>query len=49
VLLMADETSIPGGFIYAPPGGLQSALTLDPEARVPWKVISPLARNEWIC
>jgi uncharacterized protein YdeI (YjbR/CyaY-like superfamily) len=46
---MTDEQNIPGGAVHDLPDDLREALNHDPEARVTWQEITPLARNEWIC
>lgn len=35
--------------LHAMPRDLRDALASVPRARVAWKDITPLARNEWIC
>lgn len=37
------------GVVHALPSDLREALTADPEARLLWEGLTPLARNEWIC
>ena len=38
-----------GGVVHKMPADLRKALASAPEARVAWKDITLLARNEWIC
>jgi uncharacterized protein YdeI (YjbR/CyaY-like superfamily) len=46
---MAMEGSLPGGVVHDLPGDLERALRSNPKALATWDVITPLARNEWIC
>ncbi len=43
------KKSISGGVVHDLPADLRKALTSDAKALAAWEVISPLARNEWIC
>ena len=40
---------LPGGVVHKLPGDLRAALVTNPTARDAWNVITPLARNEFIC
>jgi len=46
---MAGKTDIPGGVVHDLPGDLRDALLANREALATWDVITPVARNEWIC
>jgi uncharacterized protein YdeI (YjbR/CyaY-like superfamily) len=46
---MIDEQKLEGGVVHALPADLETALLHDPQALATWKLITPLARNEWIC
>lgn len=40
---------VPGGKVHKLPPDLRKALIVNPTALDAWKVITPLARNEFIC
>lgn len=42
-------TRLPGGTIHSISPNVETMLSLDERARATWLVITPLARNEWIC
>ena len=42
-------TQLEGGVVHAMPPDLEKALLSDAKALATWEVITPLARNEWIC
>jgi uncharacterized protein YdeI (YjbR/CyaY-like superfamily) len=46
---MIDEQKLEGGVVHALPSDLEAAILADPKALATWKLITPLARNEWIC
>jgi uncharacterized protein YdeI (YjbR/CyaY-like superfamily) len=46
---MIDEQKLEGGVVHALPADLEAAILADPKALATWKLITPLARNEWIC
>ena len=41
--------SLPGGVVHDLPDDLADALSSNEAAIATWRVITPLARNEWIC
>ena len=43
------KREIAGGVVHKMPADLRKSLASDPEARIAWEDITPLARNEWIC
>ena len=46
---MTDARTLPGGVVHDLPDDLRDAILVDPQALATWEVITPLARNEWIC
>lgn len=44
-----SQQEVSGGVVHEMPADLKKALTSDPQALAVWEVITPLARNEWIC
>jgi uncharacterized protein YdeI (YjbR/CyaY-like superfamily) len=36
-------------FLHSLPGDMSQALDTDPALKAAWEVITPLAKNEWIC
>ncbi len=40
---------IASGVVHRVPADLRKALTADPTALADWNVLTPLARNEWLC
>ena len=47
--LSMSQKKISGGVAHELPADLRKALTSDAKALAAWEVITPLARNEWIC
>ncbi|MBV9549845.1 MAG: YdeI/OmpD-associated family protein [Alphaproteobacteria bacterium] len=43
------STKISGGVAHELAADLRKTLAADPRALAAWEVITPLARNEWIC
>ena len=43
------KNEISGGVAHTLPADLRTALISEPNARMAWEDITPLARNEWIC
>jgi uncharacterized protein YdeI (YjbR/CyaY-like superfamily) len=43
------SAKLSSGVVHSVPADLRQALVSDPEARIRWEDITPLARNEWIC
>lgn len=46
---MADRADLSTGVVHDLPDDLAAALMAAPAAVATWGVITPLARNEWIC
>jgi uncharacterized protein YdeI (YjbR/CyaY-like superfamily) len=46
---LKDPTTIAGGVVHDLPDDLRRALDADSRALATWEVITPIARNEWIC
>jgi uncharacterized protein YdeI (YjbR/CyaY-like superfamily) len=44
-----SSVRVPGGVVHKLPRDLRDALAGNPDALGPWKDITPLARNEFIC
>lgn len=44
-----NNTKIYNGTVHKIPTDVQKFLTADVKARLAWKSLTPLARNEWIC
>src|SRR5215211_3554134 len=44
-----SSVRVPGGVVHEVPKDLRDALAGNPDALGPWKDITPLARNEFIC
>jgi hypothetical protein len=46
---MTKNRTIAGGVVHDLPIDLEAALTSNPKALNTWEVLTPIARNEWIC
>ena len=44
-----SKSAVAGGVVHELPADLRDALIADAAARARWELITPLARNEWIC
>ncbi|MCL5008877.1 MAG: YdeI/OmpD-associated family protein [Patescibacteria group bacterium] len=43
------KKTISTGMVHKLPADLQKAIASAPKARAVWDIITPLAKNEWIC
>src|SRR5258708_24133061 len=48
-LMSTTQNNISGGVVHEVPEDLRETLASDAEALAAWEVLTPLARNEWIC